>query len=113
MTNRTSLSADIGSGTALSNAVCVLGYDIVAIQMPAAWTSAVVTFETSMDDSTYSEVYDDAGNEVSLTVAAGRWVTIPSDVSLHFGTYIKVRSGTNATPVNQAADRELGVIAAS
>ena len=74
--------------------------------MPASWTAANLTFQGSDTEAgTYSDLYDDAGTEISVTAAASRTIvgsTLDRVVPLRF---LKVRSGTTATPVNQAAAR--------
>jgi hypothetical protein len=94
----------ISNGTALSPAVLAAG-KLTGIQMPAAWTAADITFQGSVDGVTFYDMFDSTGTEVDLTVAASRYVAInpPIEVS----PYIKVRSGTTGTPVNQAADRQV------
>ena len=92
----------IAAGTALSPAVCVFNSRLVAIQMPAAWTAAVLTFQVSMDNLTYTDLYDSFGSEVSVAVAASHGVSL--DVTVFAGwAFFKIRSGTGAAPVNQVA----------
>jgi hypothetical protein len=80
---------------------------LVGIQMPAAWTTAVLTFQVSMDGgTTFSDLYDESGTERSVTVAVNRSITL--DPTKFIGaTHIKIRSGTSAAPVVQAAARTL------
>lgn len=94
------------SGASLSDALDLLGLVPLGIQMGAAWTPAALTFQGSYDGVTYANVYDNTGTEVSVTVAASRYVTLPPTL-LPGVRYIKVRSGTAGTPVAQAADRAL------
>lgn len=96
----------IANGTALSPAVCIFNSRLIAIQFPAAWTAAVLTFQVSMDGITYTDLYDSLGNEISVVVAANHGVAL--DVTLFAGwEFLKIRSGTGAVAVNQAADRAL------
>lgn len=74
---------------------------LVAIQMPAAWTAANLTFQGSMDGATYCDMYDNSGTEVNIPAGASQYILIP-DLK---AAWIKVRSGTTGTPVNQGADR--------
>lgn len=110
MISRNSVPATIAESESLSDVVELLGYDLVAVQLPATWTAASVTFQCSQDGITFSDVHDDAGTEVALTVAASQWVTVPTEFVRHFGTFIKVRSGTSSVPVAQAAERVIQVI---
>ena len=95
-------TATIASGTSLSAEVPLGQKTLVGIVLPAAWTSASLTFQATPDDINFSELYDGAGNAVTLTAAAGQFIQI--DPTKWRGiTGIKVRSGTAASPVNQAA----------
>lgn len=80
-----------------------------AIQMPAAWTAAALTFQISYDGLTFVDAYDDAGNEISYTAAASHGILL--DPSKWVGIeYIKVRSGTTGLAVNQGGARTLHLI---
>ena len=103
------LTATIGSGASVSNAINVAGLLVTNLLVPATWTTANLTLQTSDDDSTYYNVYDEYGSEQAATVA-----TTSCDINLtHWllgRKYLKVRSGTAATPVNQAGTRSVGVV---
>jgi hypothetical protein len=94
-------TALIPNGAALSNAVMLGSGVLVGIEIPAAWTAASLTYQVSVDGVTWAELYDDAGNEVTTLVPGVS--TMISVTSALFATakFIKVRSGTSATPVNQ------------
>jgi hypothetical protein len=107
----------IASGASLSGAAHI-GFalsgggsrgTLVGIQMPSAWTAASLTFQASNDGTTFTNLYDAAGNEVSVTTDASRWIALdPADFAGI--THLKVRSGTSGTAVNQGADRVLTLI---
>jgi hypothetical protein len=93
-------AAAIANGAALSPAVPLGEKTLVGIVMPAVWTTAAITFQVSVDDATFNELYDGAGNAISITAAAGQF--IPIDPAKWRGvTSVKARSGTSASPVNQ------------
>lgn len=102
--NRTA-TATIASAASLSGPVCVGAGVPLAVQMPAAFTGAELTFQGSVDGTTYQNVVD-GGSEVSVTVAASQNVPLPASVLAAF-TFIKLRSGTAAVPTAEAADRTL------
>lgn len=104
-----SAAVTIANGTSLSAAVDLLGASLVAIVMPAAWTAAGMTFQASIDGVNFFNVYTSAGAEYSATVAASQYVTLPI-VDLAGVRWLKVRSGTSGTPVNQGADRALKLV---
>jgi hypothetical protein len=111
--NKSSLPALISNGTSLSPAVDLGLQCLVRIDMPAAWTTAALTFQVSVDGVTYRNLYDYSGNEftvVSTVALANRAITvvIVDWLSVRF---IKVRSGTSASPVNQGQDSSVGLVA--
>jgi hypothetical protein len=96
----------IPSGQSLSGTVALLGRALVGIYMPAAWTTATITYQGSRDGSTWLNVYTSAGAEMNHTVDADRYV--PLDVNDWVGLiYLRIRSGTSSVTVNQSADRVL------
>ena len=103
-------SALIANGTSLSNAIDVGGRTLSIIALPAAWTAAALTFEASFDGVNYFTLLDQTGTEVNLTVDANYFLhlTLASWLGIRF---LKVRSGTAGSPVNQGADRIINLMA--
>lgn len=103
----------ISSGGSLSAAVDALGLLLLGIKMPAAWTTAGLTFSGSVDGgTTYQDLYDEDGNEVGWTGAAVDRILFQAGAQpiLCGMTHLKIRSGTSGTPVTQTADRSLILI---
>lgn len=100
----------IAAGAALSGAIACGQKTLCGIQMPAAWTAANITFQTSVDGTTWSELHDPAGNAVQIvSPAASEYRAL--DTGIFTGLlYLKVRSGTAATPVNQVAAAPLQLV---
>ena len=103
------LSVIIPNGTALSGAFRLNGATLLGIEMSAAWTAANLTFQHSIDGTNFFDMYDGAGAEVSLTVVAAHYVFLPP-ADWSGIVYLKVRSGTGGTPVNQGAERVLKLV---
>lgn len=106
----TSVSVTIFSGQSLSSTVKLNGAALLGIEMPAAWTAANLTFQHSIDGTNFFDMYTPANVEVQVVVS-----TTQRNVALPTATwqsiiYLKVRSGTSGTPVNQAADRVLKLV---
>jgi len=104
-----SYSVTIPSGQSLSGAVDLGGRTLGAIQMPAAWDAASMTFEASLDGVTYFNLLDDTASEVTLTVAANDLLRLTLSDWQAF-RWLKFRSGTSGSPVNQSADRVISLI---
>ncbi|MGH6967570.1 MAG: hypothetical protein ACREEN_00500 [Stellaceae bacterium] len=101
----------IASGTALSAAVLTGEKTVVGFLLdPTAWTAASLTFQNSVDGTTYQEVYDDTGTELAYSVAAfNTYIAVDPTLWQGINQFI-IRSGTLATPVNQAAARTINVV---
>jgi hypothetical protein len=100
--------------TGLSGEIEIRRFSLFAVYVPADWiTATAITFQAAnTSGGTFFNVYDDAGNEVSVTVAASRAVSLDS-VALKLAPfrYIKIRSGTAASAVNQTNSPTLALIA--
>ena len=113
----------IANGASLSAEVDLRHHSLVAIQMPADWTAADLTFQgrpgaddtTPRINETLQNVYDDAGNEVTVQADADRYIALTAAVldALTGLGRVKVRSGTSGTPVNQGAARVLTLVLAA
>lgn len=102
----------IAVSTSLSAAVKLSTGRIFAFQIPATWTAANLTFQANYDGgTTFYDMYDDAGTEVTVTVGgASRFIQVSNPMAWFGVQYLKVRSGTTGTPVAQAADRVIGLV---
>lgn len=85
-----------------------------AIEMPTAWDTASITFLGSHSaGGTYKKIVGDTGTELTVTAATNEIIAIDTATkvqALRGFKYIKVRSGTAASPVTQAAERTLYLI---
>lgn len=104
--------AVIASGQSLSGAVQLGSMRMFAIVVPSGWTTANITFQSSIDGTNWAEVYDSSGAEVTFTVGASPPYFVQNlDASQFLGTqYLKIRSGTAASPVNQASGATLTIV---
>jgi len=79
------------------------GMLLCGVQFPAAMTGSAITFDFSMDNSTWIDVKETDGTEVSYTVSVGDVVRVdPSGWAFASNGYIRVSS--NGT---EAADRAI------
>lgn len=111
--NHQILPVTIANGTSQASMVNLHGRRLAAIYMPSAWTAAAITFlAATTPDATALSVVDDGGTEISLTVAVDQFVVLTGTdaEALKACQNLVVRSGTNATPVNQGADRTLYLV---
>jgi len=105
-------TATIQSGSALSAEVALGEKTLCGIYVPSSWTSASITFQVTPDDTNFSELWTDAGSELTLTVSAGAYTAL--DPKYWRGiTGVKVRSGTSGSPVNQSSTVALTLVTRS
>lgn len=106
------ITATILSGASLSDEIDLGHHRIATILMPAAWTTANLTFQVaSASGGTFKDLYDDGGVEVNVTAAAARAIGIDLNAGpLAAARFLKIRSGTTGTPVNQGGDRALVLV---
>ncbi len=103
----------IAAGASTSSAIdcSVYPQGIKRITMPAAWTSAWLSFQISNDGTVFSDLYWPDGKLVVVTVVPGS--TIVTNSSLWMAGWFKFRSGTRTSPIVQAAVRDFKCIVES
>ena len=106
------LETTIANGESLSSLIELGSLTLVGIEIPAGWTAANLTLQTTNESGgTLVDVYDKAGSEYTITVGgASRFIVLDKSDLQGIGRFIKLRSGTSGTPVNQGADRVLKLI---
>lgn len=92
----------IADGESVSSSFMFGGGEAIGLQFPASTEGTACTFQVSSDNSTFVNLYDDFGTEVTITMASSRAVALTGI----FGAilpwaYIKVRTGTSGTPQAQ------------
>ncbi|HWJ72421.1 MAG TPA: hypothetical protein VNX29_04565 [Kaistia sp.] len=107
------VTATIASGGSLSGAVDLGTGRLVGLILPAAWTTAAITFQGSADGATYFDLYDDATERAiaSASVVPSRFIALPIVDWLMIRS-VKLRSGSAATPVAQGAARSITLVTA-
>ena len=94
---------DISADNNNSLGVKTDGMLLCGVQFPAAMTGSNITFDFSMDNSTFIDVKETDGTDVSYTVSAGDVLRVdPSGWAFASNGYIRVSS--NGT---EAADRKI------
>jgi hypothetical protein len=110
MAGITNATVTIAINTSLSGAIVVGETMPVAVLMPAAWDTAVITFAGSLDGTNYYPIYDAGGTEVTLTGAAAARIQTIDSTKLKGVRWLKLRSGTVGSAVNQTAARTLSLV---
>lgn len=100
----------ISSGASLTGTINLSGLRLFSIAMPSSWTAANLTFQMSPDSgTTWVNLRDQSGNEV-VAVADASCCVLLTPAQFASIQYLRIRSGTAATPVAQAADRSLQLV---
>lgn len=100
----------IANGESLSAAAAMNpDWKLVAVMPASTWDTNAMTFQISVDGSTYANVYNE-GTEYSLAgVVASGYNRV--DMNMFLGARkIKVRSGTAGSAVNQTSATEVKLV---
>jgi len=101
--NGQSLSTSIGISGALQQ--------IVGLILPAAWDGAApITFQWSIDNGFWYDIFDRTGKEQSFLWTPNAFVPIQSQYGFYPYPYLQIRSGSRAKAVKQTATRQFVVI---
>lgn len=94
----------------LSAAINIGGTVPVAIVIAGTWAAANLTFSgSSTQDGTFYNLYDSSGNELTVTAAASRHIIL-TPANFASLNWLKIRSGTSGTPVNQTGAPTLQLV---
>lgn len=108
------MTAIIAKGESQSTTINKSGYKNMLIIMPAAWTAADITFLVSNNPTSGFVKLVKASDESEITskASASEAVNLDGTIKEALGAcaYVKIRSGTSVTPVNQADRRTLIVV---
>lgn len=112
MESRGQINVTIPNGVSVSDPIDVGGSVVVGFFGPAAWTTAALQVEASANGSTnWVPITDSAGSVTgSLASITALYAYALDPVAMLPWRYVRLLSGTVATPVNQAADRVFTVI---
>ncbi len=90
----TTITTTIANAASLSGEISLDSWELVAIITPAAWTTANLTFQAAeASGGTYNNLYNDGGNEVTVTAAVDRYISLVGDDKDSLGTvrWLKIR----------------------
>ena len=79
----------ISSGESVSDALDLRGKTLIGLIMPSALTSTSMNFELSVDNDSFSDMYDTDGNKIAITVASSRFISIDG-TDFYSARYLKL-----------------------
>lgn len=109
----TTITTTIANAASLSGEISLDAWTLEAIIIPAAWTTASLTFQAAeASGGTYNNIYDDGGNETTVAAAVDRYISLTGvdKEALAAARWLKVRSGTSGSAVNQGAERTIRLV---
>lgn len=85
------------------------GYLLIGVIVPSDWTDASISFDVSVDKENFYHLFDDVGDEVTVSVSAGKAYSIEMSKSalLLPWTWVRIRSGIEGAYVNQTGSDKL------
>jgi hypothetical protein len=98
--------ATINAGESLSNAVNLASTAVAVVIAPPDWTPANISFQLSVDNVTFGDLFDNAGTEVVRTFVPGTAVVVDRSLT-DAALYVKIRSGPRDKPVVQQVQRKI------
>ena len=110
---RATTTLTIPAAASVSEAMPLGTRSLLGFVTPAAWTTAQLTLEVSLDGVTWFNAYD------SFTAQVGVYTNIPATTPTAYSidnaallpwSWVRFRSGTSAAPINQAANRVFQVV---
>jgi len=114
---RTTVTATIPNGGSVTPTVDLASACLLAFIAPAAWSAAALNIEVSMTGGASASEWATAGLFDASGVATGQYASLTGGAayavdfnSLLGYRYVRLRSGTAASPVNQGAQRDFVLI---
>lgn len=101
-TQATRTALDIAAGQSISASTDLKGLSVLRLIIGAAWTAADITVQMSPDGVAWNDMYDEYGSPYTIKAAASRTIFVAPGPLLAVN-FIRLRSGTPAAPVAQAA----------
>lgn len=107
-TGSSTIVVTIANGASLSSVAQLGGSRLLAI-LVGAWTSAAISFQVSVDNSNFFDLYDATGTEVSIPAGTHNKAYAAPLELLGF-PYIKIRSGLTGAGVNQSGGDDVTLV---
>lgn len=109
------------AGASVSNNIACLYDRLAGLTLPSAWTTAALTFLVSSDGVNFYSVFGDdgLGTNTEISIASATMTARLGDaivftdaaaLAINAAVAVQLRSGTDATAVNQTATRTFSLI---
>ena len=98
----------IAAGQSLSLEIDTQGFPLAGLSVPSNYTGTTITAQAAQKPGgSFQDVRDATGAEVVITVAANRIVALGAGSTLALLRFLKLRSGTAASPTVQGSSVRL------
>lgn len=110
--NRTSATISLSTAAdGASEQINVTGLVVAGILMPAAWTDARIGFQCSVDGSSFTSVFNAAGDHLTFLTTASRYMSFDNMDNFAGLQLLRLVSETSAgIAVAQASARSLKLV---
>lgn len=85
------MKVTIAEGATTSSSIDLSQSTFTALLIPDGFTGATITFEASVDGTTWKAVVDDTGAAVSITATDDRWVALSGAVAAKLAPFRMIR----------------------
>lgn len=100
-------SVTISAATSITGIIDLgVNTKLIALEITSTWDAADITFQASSDGVNFRDYYD-SGGEIVYSAGTGNRIMAITPKDFAGIRYIKFRSGTTGTPVNQTANEIL------
>tara|TARA_B100000029_G_scaffold3956_2_gene4612 strand:+ start:2882 stop:3187 length:306 start_codon:yes stop_codon:yes gene_type:complete len=97
-----SVLIDVSDDASNSTGVETEGLLLCGIKFPAAMTGSNITFDHSLDNSTWADVKETDGTDVTYTVSAGDLIRLdPSGWAFASNGYLRIHLMVQKQPIEQ------------
>ena len=103
-------TVSIAAAGTMAAGLSLEGFTPFALQMSTAITGTKISFQASYDETNYFNLFSSTGGEITLTVAASRYILIPEPDRFLGIAALKLRVGTSTGTSTQAAARTLYLV---
>jgi hypothetical protein len=98
------ITVTIAAATNLSPSIDLTAGSIAYIVCPDVWDAADISFQVSVDNINFYDLFDNEAYEVIRPVVPGGVIALNAALTQP-ALHAKIRSGSRADPVTQTADR--------
>jgi len=107
------ITVDFSTSSLISDSFQITSQIPTYVQFPSAWDSTAVqfnniTFQGSVDGSTFVDLYKANGNEITIVGAQGKAIPLDPLIFINMN-FLQIRSGLGSSGVFQTSPRTVSI----